>query len=226
MRILIVEDDELLAAGLAISLALPGYAVDRAVSGEKALLALGAEHYDLVVLDIGLPGQDGFAVLRKLRERGLTVPVLILTARDAVADRVSGLDLGADDYMVKPFALGEFEARVRALLRRGHHAQSARLSCGRLVMDTLAHRVWLGGTPIGLTAREWGVLEYLLLRQEQVLSKDKIMQAVCNWDEEISPNAVEVYMSRLRAKLEPAGIRIRTIRGFGYLLEEAKNVHP
>ena len=226
MRILIVEDDELLAAGLAISLALPGYAVDRAVSGEKALLSLGAEHYDLVVLDIGLPGQDGFAVLSKLRERGLTVPVLILTARDAVADRVRGLDLGADDYMVKPFALGEFEARVRALLRRGHHAQSARLSYGRLTMDTLAHRAWLGDTQLGLTAREWGVLEYLLLRQGQVLSKDKIMQAVCNWDEEISANAVEVYMSRLRAKLEPAGIKIRTIRGFGYLLEEAKNAHP
>ena len=222
MRILIAEDDELLAAGLALSLALPGYAVDRVMTGEKALLALTAEHYDLLVLDIGLPGQDGFSVLRKLRERGLTVPVLILTARDALEDRVRGLDLGADDYMLKPFALGEFEARVRALLRRGHHAQSAKLSCGALVMDTLAHRVQLGDTPVPLTAREWGVLEYLLMRQGQVVSKDKIMQAVCNWDEEISTNAVEVYMSRLRAKLEPAGVFIRTVRGFGYLLEEAK----
>jgi two-component system OmpR family response regulator len=220
MRILIVEDDELLAAGLARALVAPGYAVDRVSQGEKALLALSVEHYDLVVLDIGLPGIDGFSVLRRARERGQTLPVLILTARDAVSDRVRGLDLGADDYMTKPFALGEFEARVRALLRRGHHAQSAQLSCGALLMDTLAHRAWLNHRALNLTAREWGVLEYLLMRQGQVLSKDKIMQAVCNWDEEISPNAVEVYMSRLRAKLDPAGVHIRTVRGFGYLLEE------
>lgn len=226
MRILIVEDDELLAAGLARALAMPGYAVDRVSTGEKALLALGIEHYDLLVLDIGLPGIDGFSVLRRARERGQTLPVLILTARDAVSDRVCGLDLGADDYLTKPFALGEFEARVRALLRRGHHAQSAQLSCGVLLMDTLAHRAWLADSPLNLTAREWSVLEYLLMRQGQVLSKDKIMQAVCNWDEEISPNAVEVYMSRLRAKLEPAGVYVRTVRGFGYLLEEAGNAQP
>lgn len=226
MRILIVEDDELLATALTRSLAHTGYAVDRVGSGEKADHALTGEHYDLVVLDIGLPGMDGFAVLRRLRARDARLPVLILTARDAVIDRVRGLDLGADDYMVKPFALSEFEARLRALVRRGSQANSSQLVCGKLVMDTLAHRAWLEDTPLNLTAREWGVLEYLLMRQGQVLSKEKIMQAVCSWDEDISPNAVEVYMSRLRAKLEPAGIHIRTIRGFGYLLEDAGHGQP
>src|SRR5665811_443198 len=135
MRILIVEDDELLAAGLARALAMPGYAVDRVSTGEKALLALGIEHYDLLVLDIGLPGIDGFSVLRRARERGQTLPVLILTARDAVSDRVRGLDLGADDYMTKPFALSELEARVRALTRRGPAGASSLLQHGDLTYD-------------------------------------------------------------------------------------------
>ncbi|WP_124948395.1 response regulator [Sulfuriferula thiophila] len=219
MRVLIVEDDDLLAAGLVRALDQTGYAVDRVNSGERADLALSSETYDLVVLDIGLPGIDGFSVLKRLRTRGQTCPVLILTARDAVTDRVRGLDLGADDYMVKPFALSEFEARLRALVRRGVQLNSAQLVCGNLILDTLAHRAWLNQAPLNLTAREWGVLEYLLMRQGQVLSKDKILQAVCSWDETISPNAIEVYMSRLRNKLEPAGVNIRTIRGFGYLLE-------
>ena len=219
MRVLIVEDDDLLAAGLVRALDQTGYAVDRVNSGERADLALSSETYDLVVLDIGLPGIDGFSVLKRLRTRGQTCPVLILTARDSVTDRVRGLDLGADDYMIKPFALSEFEARLRALVRRGAQLNSAQLICGNLVLDTLAHRAWLDQAPLNLTAREWGVLEYLLMRQGQVLSKDKILQAVCSWDETISPNAIEVYMSRLRNKLEPAGVHIRTIRGFGYLLE-------
>ena len=219
MRVLIVEDDDLLAAGLVRALDQTGYAVDRVNSGERADLALSSETYDLVVLDIGLPGIDGFSVLKRLRARGQTCPVLILTARDAVTDRVRGLDLGADDYLVKPFALSEFEARLRALVRRGVQLNSAQLVCGNLILDTLAHRAWLNQAPLNLTAREWGVLEYLLMRQGQVLSKDKILQAVCSWDETISPNAIEVYMSRLRNKLEPAGVNIRTIRGFGYLLE-------
>lgn len=219
MRILIVEDDDLLAAGLVRALDQTGYAVDRVNSGERADLALTAETYDLVVLDIGLPGIDGFTVLKHMRSRGQSCPVLILTARDAVNDRVRGLDLGADDYMIKPFALSEFEARLRALVRRGTQTNSPQLNCGKLLLDTLSHRAWLGETPLNLTAREWGILEYLLMRQGQVLSKDKILQAVCSWDETISPNAIEVYMSRLRGKLDPAGVFIRTIRGFGYLLE-------
>ncbi|MHB1676087.1 MAG: response regulator [Sulfuriferula sp.] len=219
MRVLIVEDDELLAAGLVRILDQTGYAVDRVNSGERADLALSSEAYDLVVLDIGLPGIDGFTVLKRLRARGQVCPVLILTARDDVADKVRGLDSGADDYLVKPFELNEFEARIRALIRRGTQMNSSQLVCGDLLLDTLAHRAWINQSPLNLTAREWGVLEYLLMRQGQVLSKDKILQAVCNWDENISPNAIEVYMSRLRSKLEPAGVHIRTIRGFGYLLE-------
>ena len=219
MRVLIVEDDELLAAGLVRILDQTGYAVDRVNSGERADLALSSEAYDLVVLDIGLPGIDGFTVLKRLRARGQVCPVLILTARDDVADKVRGLDSGADDYLVKPFELNEFEARIRALIRRGTQMNSSQLACGNLLLDTLAHRAWINQSPLNLTAREWGVLEYLLMRQGQVLSKDKILQAVCNWDENISPNAIEVYMSRLRSKLEPAGVHIRTIRGFGYLLE-------
>ena len=219
MRVLIVEDDELLATGLMRILDQSGYAVDRVNSGERADLALSSENFDLVVLDIGLPGIDGYTVLKRLRARGQTCPVLILTARDDVADKVRGLDSGADDYLVKPFVLNEFEARVRALVRRGTQANSAQLVCGDLVLDTLGHRAWINQAPLNLTAREWGVLEYLLTRQGQVLSKDKILQAVCSWDENISPNAIEVYMSRLRSKLEPAGVHIRTIRGFGYLLE-------
>ncbi|MHB0990154.1 MAG: response regulator [Burkholderiales bacterium] len=219
MRVLIVEDDELLAAGLVRILDQTGYAVDRVNSGERADLALSSESYDLVVLDLGLPGIDGFTVLKRLRARGQSCPVMILTARDDVADKVRGLDSGADDYLVKPFELNEFEARIRALVRRGTQMNSSQLVCGDLQLDTMSHRAWIKQSPLNLTAREWGVLEYLLMRQGQVLSKDKILQAVCNWDESISPNAIEVYMSRLRSKLEPAGVHIRTIRGFGYLLE-------
>lgn len=226
MRVLIVEDDELLAAGLMRVLEQSGYAVDRAANGEQADAMLSVDNYDLVVLDIGLPGIDGFAVLKRLRARSQSCPVMILTARDDVADKVRGLDSGADDYLVKPFALNEFEARLRALVRRSSLVNTSQLTCGELMLDTVARRAWVGSVELSLTAREWSVLEYLLLRQGQVLSKEKILQAVCNWDENISPNAIEVYMSRLRVKLEPAGVNIRTIRGFGYLLESGDVRQP
>ncbi len=226
MRVLIVEDDELLAAGLMRVLEQSGYAVDRAGNGEQADAMLSVDNYDLVVLDIGLPGIDGFAVLKRLRSRNQSCPVMILTARDDVADKVRGLDSGADDYLVKPFALNEFEARLRALVRRSSLVNTSQLACGDLMLDTVARRAWVGDAELSLTAREWSVLEYLLLRQGQVLSKEKILQAVCNWDENISPNAIEVYMSRLRVKLEPAGVNIRTIRGFGYLLESGDVRQP
>lgn len=220
MRILIVEDNDLLADGITRTLTRPGYALDRVASGEKAELNLKTEAYDLVILDIGLPGIDGFEVLRRLRGGERYVPVLVLTARDAVEDRVHGLDLGADDYLVKPFALAEFEARVRALLRRGRAGQKSQLTCGPLTIDTAAQRAWLSGEPLALTGREWAILQCLLIRSGQVLSKERIIQAVYNWEHETTPNAIEVHMSRLRAKLAPAGILIRTVRGFGYLLEE------
>jgi two-component system OmpR family response regulator len=220
VRILVVEDDATLADGLTRSLSAGGYALDWADNGLKADAALAQESYDLVILDIGLPGLSGLEVLRRLRHRGARTPVLILTARDATEDRVQGLDLGADDYLVKPFSLPELEARVRALIRRGHAASSPLITHGSLGLDTVAKRAYLRGEALELTPREWGVLEVLLLRAGHVVSKDQIVQALCSWDDDLTPNAVEVYISRLRAKLEGAGIKIRTVRGFGYLLME------
>ncbi|HEY6282169.1 MAG TPA: response regulator transcription factor [Burkholderiales bacterium] len=223
MRILVVEDDGILADGLVRSLQQAGYAVDWAETGTKANVALAQENYYLVILDIGLAGMDGFEVLRRLRQRRKYVPVLILTARDSVEDRVRGLDLGADDYLVKPFSLPELKARVRAILRRGQSSTKPQIVYGPLILDTNARRARLNGKALDLTLREWGVLEYLLLNTGKVLTKEEIIEAVCDWGEELSPNAVEVYVSRLRNKLECAGIKIRTLRGFGYLLEEPED---
>ena len=222
MRILIVEDDALLAAGLTRILEAEGYAVDVMGSGEHAGLAARQENFDLVILDIGLPGIDGFEVLRRLRNEGRAMPVLLLTARDALDDRVRGLDLGADDYMAKPFAMPELAARVRALIRRGQSQAGPRIVHGPLALDSSARRATLGGEPLELAAREWAVLEVLLGRAEKIVSKESIIQSLASWGEELSQNAIEVYVSRLRAKLEPAGIRIRTVRGFGYMLEGYK----
>jgi two-component system OmpR family response regulator len=223
MRILIVEDDRILADGLSRSLEQAGYALDCARSGEQADGMLAAQDYDLVVLDLGLPRMDGFEVLRRLRSRGSRSPVLILTARDAVQDRVRGLDLGADDYLTKPFDLIELEARMRALIRRGQFGASAQLVFGQLTLDTAGRRAMVGNKPLELSARELGVLEIFMLRASRVVSKEQIMERLCNWDEEVGDNAIEVYVHRLRKKLEPSGIHIRTIRGLGYLLEHAEN---
>jgi len=220
MRILIVEDDVVLARGLARILEAEGYAVDAVTSGEQALLAVTQERFDLVILDVGLPGMDGFEALRRLRAAAERMPVLLLTARDAVDDRVRGLDLGGDDYVAKPFAMSELAARVRALIRRSQSQVGPKVVHGPLVLDTVARRAYLAGAPLELAAREWAVLEVLLARADRIVSKEAIIQAVANWGEELSPNAIEVYVSRLRAKLEPAGVRIRTVRGFGYMLEE------
>ena len=220
MRLLIVEDDAALAEGIARMLQAEGHATDIFSRGEQALLALKQESFDLAILDIGLPGIDGFEVLRRLRATGQALPVLLLTARDAVDDRVHGLDIGADDYLLKPFAMPELTARVRALVRRSQARSGPMLTHGPLVLDTVARRAQLGGKPLDLVAREWSVLGVLLARVEQVVSKEAIIQSVAAWDEELSANAIEVYVSRLRAKLEPTGIRIRTVRGFGYMLEE------
>jgi two-component system OmpR family response regulator len=224
MRILIVEDDDVLGSGLMRILQAEGYAVDLMPRGEQATLAAGRERFDLVILDVGLPGIDGFEVLRRLREDAQRMPVLVLTARDTVDDRVHGLDLGADDYMAKPFAMPELVARVRALIRRSQAQSGPRIVHGPLALDTVARRAFLRGAPLDLAAREWAVLEVLLSRVERIVSKESIIQAVASWGDELSPNAIEVYVSRLRAKLEPAGVRIRTVRGFGYMLEEYAEV--
>jgi len=224
MRILIVEDDSTLGSGLVRILQAEGYAVDLMPRGEQAVLAAERERFDLVILDVGLPGIDGFEVLRRLRGGAQRMPVLVLTARDTVDDRVHGLDLGADDYMAKPFAMPELAARVRALIRRSQAQTGPRVVHGPLALDTVARRAFLRGAPLDLAAREWAVLEVLLARVERIVSKESIIQAVASWGDELSPNAIEVYVSRLRGKLEPAGIRIRTVRGFGYMLEEYAEV--
>jgi two-component system OmpR family response regulator len=220
MKVLIVEDDATLATGIARILQGEGHAVDVVSRGEQALLSTRQDSLDLIILDVGLPGIDGFEVLRRLRAAGDRTPVLVLTARDALDDRIHGLDLGADDYMAKPFAMPELAARVRALVRRSQAQTGPKIVHGPLVMDTLARRATLAGQPLELAAREWAVLEVLLARVEKIVSKDSIIQAVASWGEELTPNAIEVYVSRLRAKLEPSGVKIRTVRGFGYMLEE------
>ena len=220
MRILIAEDDPVLADGLHKSLRRSEFAVDLVHDGEQADHTLAVQNYDLLILDLGLPKIDGFEVLRRLRRRGSTVPVLILTARDAVADRVKGLDLGADDYLTKPFELPELEARVRALIRRGQAGGSSVLTHGPLSLDLAGHRATLDGVPIELSAREIGVLEVLMLRSGRVVNKEQLTDQLYGQDEEVGANAIEVYVHRLRKKLESAGVVIRTIRGLGYLLEK------
>jgi DNA-binding response OmpR family regulator len=225
MRLLLVEDDVMVASGIKLGLSGAGYAVDWVGSAERALEVTRAEAFDLAVIDIGLPGMDGLGLTQVLRKEGHAMPVLILTARDALQDRVQGLDMGGDDYMVKPFELPELLARLRALLRRSQAATSAILSFGPLELDTALRQACIrptgGGAvqPIELGPREWTVMEYLMLQAPKPANKDKLLQALTGWDKEITPNAVEVYISRLRGKLEPHGLALRSIRGFGYRLE-------
>ena len=221
-RVLIVEDDFSVATGLIGALMQEGYDVAQSSTGEVALQHVAGAAFDVVVLDIGLPGMDGFEVLRRLRLEGQTMPVLILTARDAVGHRIQGLDLGADDYMTKPFSIPELAARIRALIRRGKAQSGQKVVHGPLVLDARARRATLKGEPLDLAAREWAVLEVLMARVEKIVSKEAIIQAMVGWEQELSQNAIEVYVSRLRAKLEPAGVRVRTVRGFGYMLEDYK----
>ena len=220
MRILIVEDDPVLSDGLIRSLRGSDYAVDSAVDGAEADQILSTHSFDLVILDLGLPRLEGYEVLRRLRRRGSKTPVLILTALDALEDRVKGLDLGADDYLTKPFDLPELEARVRALIRRGQSGGGSLLFHGALTLDIAGRRALLNGEPLELSAREIGVLEVLMLRSGRVVNKDQLADELYGWEEEVSANAIEVYVHRLRRKLEPAGVTIRTIRGLGYLLEK------
>lgn len=219
MRILIAEDDPVLADGLARSLRAVGYAVDAVSDGEQADAALTAQGFDLVILDLGLPRLGGLEVLRRLRARNGTAPVLILTAADSVEQRVRGLDLGADDYMAKPFALSELEARVRALTRRALGANQSLLRHGALTLDLAGRVAAIGNSPLDLSARELGLLAILLQRAGRLVSKEQLVDHLCEWGEEVSNNAIEVYVHRLRKKLEAGSIRIVTVRGLGYCLE-------
>ena len=223
MRLLLVEDDPALANSTLRALQSQGWAVDWSTRGEPVAQSLAQDSYDLLILDIGLAGIDGFETLRRLREQGSTTPVLMLTARDAIEDRVRGLEGGADDYLVKPFALAELVARVRVLTRRAQARSKDALALGGLRMDLAARRAFVNEKSIELSAREWAVLEFLLTRVGKVVAKEQILQAISGWDGVLSENAIEVYVSRLRAKLEPAGLRIRTVRGFGYLLETVES---
>lgn len=220
MRILLAEDDAVLADGLSRSLRSSGYAVDCVSSGQDADVALTAQSFDLLILDLGLPLMTGQEVLKRLRARENAVPVMILTAADSVDQRVQGLDLGADDYLAKPFALSELEARVRALVRRSMGGSSSQIRCGKLNYDQVGRSATLNEQQLELSARELGLLEILLQRMGRLVSKDQIVEHLCEWGEEISANAVEVYMHRLRKKLGSDEVRIATVRGIGYCLEK------
>ncbi|MBU6193819.1 MAG: response regulator transcription factor [Burkholderiales bacterium] len=220
MRILIAEDDQVLADGLLRTLRGNGYAVDHVASGSEADAALSTQEFDLLILDLGLPRLHGFEVIKKMRGRGSATPVLILTAADSVEQRVKGLDLGADDYMAKPFSLQELEARVRALARRGMGVASSVIKHGPLTFDTTGRVAYINDAMVELSARELGLLEVLLQRAGRLVSKDQLVERLCEWGDEVSNNAIEVYIHRLRKKIEQGPIRIATVRGLGYCLEK------
>jgi DNA-binding response OmpR family regulator len=220
MHVLIVEDDLVLADGIARILRGHGMVVDVVNNGDDADRALTSREVSVTVLDIGLPGIDGFEVVRRLRARGSNMPVLLLTARDDVQDRVRGLEIGADDYLVKPFAAPELVARLKALVRRSNPRQ-VDLQINGLQLNPFSRRASVDGQVVDLSVREWAVLEYLMQNASRVVSKQQIIDAILPGGEEVTLNAVEVYVSRLRSKIASAGVSIKTIRGFGYLLESS-----
>ncbi len=223
MRILLVEDDVMLAETVMRALTQSAHAVDMARTGNEADQALMSGDYDLVLLDVGLPQINGFEVLRRLRARRSTVPVLMLTVNDTPEDLVTGLDLGADDYLTKPFRLSELEARVRALIRRSHATASSDLVHGRLRLDMAARRLFLDEQPVELSVRELAVIELLLLREGKVVTKQQIVDHLYGWEDVSTSNAVEVFIHRLRRKLENSGLNIATVRGMGYLVEKSRD---
>jgi len=219
MRILITEDDASLAEALQFSLKQSGYAVDWVSNGAAADEALKENGFGLLILDLGLPKLDGFEVLRRLRLRDPALPVLILSGREQPEEKVNGLDLGADDYLVKPFSLNELQARVRALLRRGQGRAAPLISYGELSFDTVQREARAGGKALALSAQETGVLEVLLGRFGRVVSKDQLVEQLYSAGHEVSHNAMEVCVHRLRKKLAGSGITVRTQYGRGYLLD-------
>ena len=221
LRILVAEDDAILGDAITGHLRHAGHAVDWVRDGAAADAALRGESFNLVVLDLGLPRVSGREVLSRLRKRSSSTPVLIITATDAIADRVAGLDAGADDYLVKPFELAELEARARALIRRSHGHDRNLLVHGPLAFDTAGRSATVDGDALDLSARELAMLELLLLRAGRVISKEQFVEHLCGFDDDVTANAIEVYVHRLRRKLDPAGIHVQTVRGLGYFLAKA-----
>jgi DNA-binding response OmpR family regulator len=219
MRILLIEDDELVADAVVRGLSLAGFTVDHAASAERGRAALSGEHFDLAVVDIGLPGADGLSLLAAMRSEGKSMPVLILTARDTLADKIRAFELGADDFLMKPFEQAELAARCRALIRRANLSPSGIVRLGGMTIDLNGHQLQIDSQPVDLTRREWLVLESLAHNVGRIVTKDRLMQALAGWEQDLTANAVETQVSRLRAKLGSAAV-IRTIRGLGYRLDE------
>ena len=224
MRILIAEDDPILADGLAASLREDGHSVDCVATGAEADYAIASFEFDLLILDIGLPRMNGLEVLKRLRGRSRDLPVLILTAQDGVEARVRGLDLGADDYLAKPFALEELKARVRALSRRASGSKPALVEFGALAFDRAGRVAKVRGESLDLSARELVLLDLLLQRADRMVSKAQLLDHMCEWGDEVSTNAIEVYVHRLRRKLAAAGVEIVTMRGLGYRIQKTGSV--
>lgn len=223
MRVLVVEDNRTLADGLATVLRAAGYAVDVVHDGVSADAVLSTESFDLVVLDLTLPEMDGLQVLSRMRARKNPSSVLILTARGGLDERVRGLDLGADEYMTKPFEVSELEARIRALMRRQAGLHDASISFGDIRLDTLSRTVSAGGHALDVPARELGVLEMLLLRGGKVVAKQSIIESLADFDDDLSENAIEQYISRLRRRLAPYALTVRVARGLGYYLDRVRD---
>ena len=219
MRVLIAEDDPLVGDAVKRALISASFAADLVTNAEAAKAAVFADSFDLMIVDIGLPKENGLELVRSLRVRGKLVPVLMLTARDGLEDRVAALDLGADDYMTKPFQVAELIARCRALIRRANSVASTQLSIGQLKLDVARKEATVGDTVLELTNREWSILECLAMNLGHIVSKDKLMSSIASFTEDLTPNAVEVYVSRLRAKLGDAAA-IRAVRGMGYRIDE------
>jgi two-component system, OmpR family, response regulator len=221
VRLLVVEDDDIVADAITRGLAAAHYSVLRVTSAEAAQAALVNEEFAMAVIDVGLPGADGLSLVRRLRSVGQTLPTLILTARCTLTDKVKALDLGADDFLSKPFEAAELAARCRALMRRSHGATSGMIKLNRMSVDLVGKRLCIDEAEVELTAREWSVLECLVRRMGLIVSKERLQQAVAGPDQDVTANAVEVHISRLRTKLGDAAI-IRSLRGLGYRLEEPR----
>ncbi len=219
MRMLVVEDDAAIADAVCDSLHRAGHVVDHLDNGRAAIAALQEHAFDLAVLDLGLPGEDGSEVLHRLRAAHDGIPVLIITAREEVDVRVRTLDLGADDYLIKPFSLAEFDARIRALLRRRNNHGVPILQIGRLSIDLTGRRVLRDGQPLELTAREFALLEVLASRRNRVTAREQVVEALCAWTDAITDNGLDIAIHRLRRKLADSDVNLRTVRGLGYLLE-------